>query len=85
MLTNAKATVYLKIKSEKQLLTLFDALTPEINTKVNRRCNVNLKQIDEFLILMFEAEDTAALRAMLNTYLRWIHSSLNILQVIENV
>ncbi len=83
MSTGAKATVRLEF-SEKQLCTLLNALTPETNTMATRRANVKLEKDGSFLLLTVEAEDTVALRATLNAYLRWINSTVNVMHVVED-
>jgi len=84
MSTNAKANVRLKFTSQKQLSTLLNALTPEANAPVTRRASVKLEKDGLFLILTVEAEDTVALRATLNAYLRWINSTINVIDVVEH-
>jgi tRNA threonylcarbamoyladenosine modification (KEOPS) complex Pcc1 subunit len=83
MATNAKATVRLKFSSKKQLSALLDALTPETNALATRRATVALQKDGLFLTLLVEAEDTVALRATLNAYLRWINSTINVIDVVE--
>ncbi len=84
MSTGAKATVRLKFSSEKQLSTLISALTPEANAPVTRRANVKLKKDGSELTLTVEADDTVALRATLNSYLRWINSTINVIEVVDH-
>ena len=84
MLTSAKAIIRLKFTTQKQISTLIDALTPEANAPVTRRANVKLEKRWPFLVLTVEAEDTIALRATLNAYLRWINSTINVMDVVEN-
>jgi tRNA threonylcarbamoyladenosine modification (KEOPS) complex Pcc1 subunit len=84
MAIKAKANVHLKFTSDKQLTTLLDALTPEANAPVTRRANVKLEKDGSFLLLTVEAEDTVALRSTLNAYLRWINSTINIIDVVEH-
>jgi tRNA threonylcarbamoyladenosine modification (KEOPS) complex Pcc1 subunit len=83
MATAAKATVRLKFATQKQLTTLLNALTPETNSTVTRRANVKLEEDGLFLMVTVEAEDTVALRATLNAYLRWINSTVNIINAVE--
>lgn len=83
MATRAKATIRLKLQSEKQLATLLNALSPEVNTPQTRRAAVNLEKEGLFLILSVDAEDTVALRSTLNAYLRWIGSTVNVISLIE--
>jgi len=83
MAIKAKATVRLKIKSDKQLITLLNALTPEANAPVTKRSSVKLVKENSFLSLIVEAEDTVALRSTLNAYLRWINSAIDVIDVVE--
>ena len=80
----AKATVRLRFSSEKHLATLFNALAPEANAPVNRRAKAILEREGTFLVMKVEADDTVALRATLNAYLRWIGSTMNVLEVLEH-
>jgi KEOPS complex subunit Pcc1 len=84
MVIGAKASVRLKFASQKPLSTLLEALTPEANTQVARRANVKLKEDGLFLVLTVEADDTVALRATLNAYLRWIKSMINVMHIVED-
>ncbi|MCW4004564.1 MAG: KEOPS complex subunit Pcc1 [Candidatus Bathyarchaeota archaeon] len=83
MVTSAKANVCLKFTSEKQLTTLLNALKPEADVPPTRRANVKLEKDGLVLLLKVEADDTVALRATLNAYLRWINSTNSIIKVIE--
>lgn len=79
----AKASVRLRFSSEKQLATLLNALAPEANAPVSRRTRAVLEKEGKFLVLKVEADDTVALRAALNAYLRWIGSTVKVLEVVE--
>jgi tRNA threonylcarbamoyladenosine modification (KEOPS) complex Pcc1 subunit len=78
----AKATVRLPFQSEKQLAAVFDALLPEVQRQIGTRSKVVMQTDGLTLILNFEAEDTVALRAAMNSYLRWVNSMLNVIQAI---
>jgi len=80
--TRAKAAIRLKLQSKKQLATLLDSLNPEAKASVTRRAQVKLEEDGLYLLLNVEAEDEVALRSTLNAYLRWINSTLNVLQAI---
>ena len=85
MTVKAKACIRLKFCDHKQLVATVTALKPEINSPVTHRANVALQVHDVFLALNITAEDTVALRAMINVYLRWIASTVQIIEVIEHV
>ena len=84
MATATKATVRLKFTSQKQVSTIIEALKPEADAPVTRRATVNLEKEGLFLMLTVEAEDTVALRATLNAYLRWINSTFNVMKLVED-
>ena len=65
------ATVNLKFPSEKRLKILLNALGPETRIS-SKRSRIHVEGEDNRLTLIFEAMDTSALRAALNSYLRWI-------------
>ncbi len=73
----------LKFCSEKQLTAVLDALTPEASTPLTRRVNVKLEKDGLSLLLAVEADDTVALRSTLNAYLRWINSTINVIDVVD--
>ena len=83
MITSSKASVRLKFVSQKQLSTILEALTPEADAQVTRRANLKLEKDGLFLILTVEADDTVALRATLNAYLRWINSMINVIHMVK--
>ncbi len=78
----SKAIVRLPFHSEKQLDAVLKALTPEVKKQVGERSNVSLAAEGLTLILNVEARDTVALRAALNAYLRWINSTINVLDAL---
>lgn len=78
----AKATVRLPFTSEKLLQALINALTPEANSQTSRS-KVTICREDLTCVLTVEAQDTVALRAALNAYLRWINSTINVLETLE--
>ncbi len=47
------------------------------------RSEASLKESGEFLILGIEAKDSVALRATVNAYLRWIDSTIKVLNMLE--
>jgi len=78
-----KAIVRLKFPSEKHLEIVFKALEPEVKKPTTMRSRTSLEKDGTFLVLKVEARDTVALRAALNAYLRWINSTMNVLEVLE--
>ncbi len=83
MSAKTKANIRLKFASQKQISTILSALTPEANAPPTKRASIKLEEDGLFLVLNVEAEDTVALRATLNAYLRWITSTVNVMDVVE--
>jgi tRNA threonylcarbamoyladenosine modification (KEOPS) complex Pcc1 subunit len=79
----AKAAVRLQFSSEKHLAALMNALMPETSRPATKRSKVTLGRDSQFLVLTVEASDTVALRAALNAYLRWINSTVTVLDTLE--
>lgn len=68
----AHAIVRLSFPSEKRSKTVIQALKPETKTTPTQRSRVRIEGKGRSLTLKFEAENTTALRASVNSYLRWI-------------
>jgi KEOPS complex subunit Pcc1 len=79
----AKATVRLKFATEEQLQMVLNALTPEVKNSATRRAGTVLDREGDALVLNVEADDTVALRASLNAYLRWMNSILDVLEALK--
>ena len=80
----AKAIVRLKFPSERNLHIVFEALKPETRKNTTMRSEASLKESGEFLVLEIGAKDSVALRAAVNAYLRWVDSTIKVLNVLEN-
>jgi len=79
----AQASVHLKFKSREWLESVFKALEPETRTALTKRSKVKVSMKDDFLILGFEAADTSALRAAMNSFLHWILLTKDVLESLE--
>lgn len=79
----AHAVISLRFRSQKNLKTVLEALEPETRAPATSRCKVRVKGEDTKLILSFEARDTSALRASINSYLRWIRLINDACSVVE--
>ena len=81
----ANAVLRLKFPSQRNLEIIFKALVPEVRKTPTMRSRAFLEKEDSILILKIEANDTVALRATVNAYLRWIDSMRNVLGVLEKL
>lgn len=79
----AKATVRLPLESERKLTALIKALTPEVSKQIGERSRATISRDQLSIVLNVEAEDIIALRSALNAYLRWINSTLRVMDVVS--
>ena len=81
-----QATVNLNFPSEERLQLVLEALKPETRISSTSRSKVQAEGKGNRLTLIFEARDTSALRAALNSYLRWIiviNDACSVMEAIE--
>lgn len=63
---------------------LYDALVLESGYNPNDRAQANLTVVNNFLILEIKASDPVAARASINSFMKWINLSLQIISMTEN-
>lgn len=68
----ARAVARLRFQSKDHLEIALNALKPETEKPLTSRSRVQISGEGKVLTLIFEARDTSALRAVTNSYLRWI-------------
>ncbi len=59
------------------------SLVPEIEQPTSERSVVEVSTEEGKLMIRFEASDIAALRAAINSYLRWVGAILDVVDSIE--
>ncbi len=79
----AQARIHLDFSSEEQLKVVIAALKPETMTPLTRRSKVQMKRGKRSLTLNFEARDTSALRAAINSYLRLASMAIDVQKLIQ--
>jgi len=65
--------VRLNFPSKRRLEIVLGALQPETKTPASFRSRVKVESVGTTLTLSFEASDISALRAAVNSYLRWVN------------
>lgn len=78
-----QAVVHLILSSESRSQIIFHAIKPETEITLTSRSKVQVNREGESLTLIIEAADTSALRASINSYLRFISLTKNILDVVD--
>ncbi len=85
MSDKSKAIVRIRFHSEDKTKILLESLKPEANSSVNLRSRVRLSRECDELRMFFDAKDTTALRASLNSYLRWLHLLNNVYETVKSM
>jgi len=83
LIGKCSASVKLEFPSEKEARIFWESLKPETESPATPRSRVRMKWKRSTLILSFEANDTTALRASLNSYLSWLHLLKNVHETLE--
>jgi tRNA threonylcarbamoyladenosine modification (KEOPS) complex Pcc1 subunit len=65
-------------RSRRQLHAVADGLRPELEHPAGEKARARMVTRGSSLILSFEADNSAALRAILSSYLRLLSASLNV-------
>jgi len=81
--SKCSATIKLELSSPRNAKIFFDALKPETESPATPRSNVRISRRGSLLIFSFEASDTTALRASLNSYLSWLHLLNDIQSILD--
>jgi len=74
VLSVKQANSYIEIEfaSSREAEAISSALLPEVKDSKTRRSDMEVEIEGKVLILKISAKDTTALRAITNSYLRWI-------------
>ena len=76
-------SVRIRFYSEDIAKIIWQSLNPEIMTQLGRRARVDIEQDRDDLVLKIIAEDQIALRATMNSFLRWIDGALSTLELVR--
>lgn len=65
---------------ERAIDIILISLEPESKTPSSERSSVKLSRNEDGICLLIMASDTSALRAALNSYLRWVEGILSMIE-----
>ncbi len=77
--------IRLELPSQRFLKILLKALSPETKKPVTSRSKVSIEGEKKTLVIRIEAKDTSALRATMNSYLRWVTLVKDTYEVAANI
>jgi KEOPS complex subunit Pcc1 len=71
----------MKFETQHDAVIVLRSVEPEIRTAPSERTSANINVSGNVLKIKIDAEDTTSLRASLNSYLRWVKLSYEILEL----
>jgi tRNA threonylcarbamoyladenosine modification (KEOPS) complex Pcc1 subunit len=80
----AQTIIRLRFATQKNLDAVLKALAPETLKSATSRSLVKVESENSILILRFEAADTSALRAVINSYLHWTLLAMDTISRLES-
>jgi len=77
-------TVELSFDDQKTTNLVFNTLLLESDYNPNERAQVNLENKGKSILLTINANDTTSARAVINSFLKWINLSIELISLTEN-
>ncbi len=81
ILQGVEIQLEVELDTQKEAEILYEALKPEIKSSNSSRTTSWVKIKDKRIILEVQARDSTSLRASVNSYLRWINLSCQLLEL----
>jgi len=78
----ASAEIHVMVP-EEVVESILDALSPEVESPSSERSSTDVRRGVDGIAISIEASDTTAMRAAVNSYLRWVQGILDMLSKIE--
>ncbi len=82
LIKKASAEIHVMV-SEEVVEAVIDALRPEVESPSSERSSTDVRRGVDGIFISTEASDTTAMRAAVNSYLRWVQGMLDMLSKIE--
>lgn len=83
-LASVETELEIEFEDSKQAQVILKSLKPELSGSPSDRTSVKMKIHDCTLKIIIQAQDSASLRASVNSYLRWIKLSDELLNLEMN-
>jgi tRNA threonylcarbamoyladenosine modification (KEOPS) complex Pcc1 subunit len=77
-----RAEVHILVESNAEMIS--SILNSESNDEISRNC-INVKNDADSIVITINAEDVVALRAALNSYLRWTKLAMDTNEAIGGI
>lgn len=83
IINKIEMTIELSFEDRKMSNLVFDALLLESDYNPNERAQASLKNQEKNILLTINAQDTASARAAVNSFLKWINLSIELISLTE--
>ncbi len=80
-LESVKAEFEMEFENQWEAEVILKSLEPEMASAPSQRSTTNLKQMNNILKMEIYADDVTSVRAAVNSYLRWIRLSYDVLKL----
>ena len=80
-LESVKAEFEMEFENPWEAEVILKSLEPEIASAPSQRSSTNLKLVNNKLKMEIDAADVTSLRAAINSYLRWIRLSYDVIKL----
>jgi KEOPS complex subunit Pcc1 len=80
-LESVKAEFEMEFENPWEAEVILKSLEPEIASAPSQRSSTNLKLVNNILKMEIDAADVTSLRAAINSYLRWIRLSYDVIKL----
>ena len=80
----ASARILMEFRSKRQTRAIADALRPEAAHPAGEKAHATIETRGNQLTVRLEARDSTTLRAIMNSYLRMLAATINVLRELEN-
>jgi KEOPS complex subunit Pcc1 len=81
ILTGIETELEIEFNTAQEAEIVLKSIKPEINGSPSDRTSVNIDINENTLRITIDAQDTASFRASLNSYLRWIKLSYEVINL----
>lgn len=80
-INSIQADIEMKLDSADEAAIIYGALRPEFQSSPSSRSTMTMHHQDNILYLKFKAKDVTSFRASINSSIRWIILSLDMLNL----
>ncbi|MCD7781932.1 MAG: hypothetical protein LUG89_04500 [Methanosphaera sp.] len=81
ILKNIETIFEVELDDSKDAQIIYNSLKPEVEFSHNDRSTSSINVIDNRIVITIYSKDTVSLRASINSYIRWINLSMEILKI----